>query len=89
VSVCGEAAVISINNGGTTGASALSASIARSDFTSASLTTYNNGWVRFATPSASAPTYGPAGLPVIGQSFIRASNGAVNYGIGYTNKVTR
>jgi len=97
VSVCGEAAVISINNGGTTGASALSASIARSDFTSASLTTYNNGWVRFATPSAqagatpgtNAPTYGPAGLPVIGQSFIRVANGAVNYGIGYSNKVTR
>jgi len=89
VSVCGETAVISINNGGTTGASALSASIARSDFTSASLTTYNSGWVRFATPSVGTPTYGPAGLPVIGQSFIRVANGAVNYGIGYSNKVTR
>jgi len=85
VFVCGEAAVISINNGGTTGASALSASLARSDFTSSSLTTYTNGWVKFMTPGATAS----AGLPIIGQSFIRVANGAVNYGIGYTNKVTR
>jgi len=84
VYVCGEAAVISINNGGTTGASALSASLARSDFTSSSLTTYANGWVKFLTPGATA-----TGLPIIGQSFIRVANGAVNYGIGYTNKVTR
>lgn len=85
VYVCGEAAVVSINNGGTTGNSALSASIARSDFSSSSLTTYNNGWVLFNT-SATGNT---SGLPIIGQSFIRAANGAVNYGFGYANKVTR
>lgn len=84
VSVCGEAAVISINNGGTTGASALSASLARSDFTSTSLTTYANGWVVFATNNGST-----TGIPVLGQSFIRAANGSVNYGFGYANKVTR
>jgi len=85
VYVCGEAAVISINNGGTTGNSALSASIARSDFTSTSLTTYVNGWVYFNT----AATGNTSGLPIIGQSFIRMANGAVNYGVGYANKVTR
>jgi hypothetical protein len=85
VYVCGEAAVISINNGGTTGNSALSASIARSDFTSTSLTTYVNGWVYFNT----AATGNTIGLPIIGQSFIRMANGAVNYGVGYANKVTR
>lgn len=83
--VCGEAAVISINNGGVTGNSALSGSIARFDFTSTSLTTYVNGWVYFNT----AATGNTSGLPIIGQSFIRAANGAVNYGIGYANKVTR
>lgn len=94
--ICGEAAVVSINNGGTTGASALGATLARTDFTSTSLTTYANGWVYFATPSVGTPTTamtastaGPAGLPIIGQSFIRIANGAVNYGVGYANKVTR
>jgi len=94
--VCGEAAVVSINNGGTTGASALNASLARTDFTSTSLTTYASGWVRFATASVGTPTTtmtgstaGPAGLPIIGQSFMRLTNGTVNYGISYTNKVTR
>jgi len=94
--VCGEAAVVSINNGGVTGASALGATLARSDFTSTSLTTYASGWVFFATPSVGTPTTtitgstaGAAGLPIIGQSFMRVANGAVNYGIGYANKVTR
>jgi len=90
LSVCGEAAVVSINNGGTTGASALSASLARSDFTSTSLTTYNNGWVYFATPAAGTVATGTTnGLPILGQSFMRVANGAVNYGISYPNKVTR
>jgi len=84
--VCGEAAVVSINNGGTTGASALSASIARSDFTSSSLSTYASGWVVFATPAN--VTASASGLPILGQSFIRAANGAVNYGFGYANKTT-
>ena len=94
--VCGEAAIVSINNGGVTGASALGAKLARSDFTAPSLTTYASGWVLFMTPSVGTPTTtmtastaGPAGLPIIGQSFMRVANGAVNYGFSYTNKVTR
>lgn len=89
VRVCGEAAVISINNGGTTGVSALGASLARSDFTSSSLATYNNGWVVFETNNGLAISSGGTGIPVLGQSFIRAANGSVNYGFGYSNKVTR
>ena len=85
VYVCGEAAVVSINASvnGTLTDSALSASIARSDFTAAA--GYENGWIRFSTTGGSATN----GLPIIGQSFIRAANGKVNYGFGYNNKVTR
>lgn len=83
--VCGEAAVISINNGGTVGASALSATVARTDMTSAALSAYNEGWVYFATNG----TGNTSGLPILGASFIRASNGTTNYGFSYSNKVTR
>lgn len=85
VGVCGEAAVISINAvnaNGTFQDSALSAVIARNDITS---TAYENGWIYLNT----AASQNPSGLPIIGQSFIRASNGAVNYGFSYSNKVTR
>jgi hypothetical protein len=84
--VCGEAAVISINAVNANGSfqdSALSASIARNDMTAAS--GYENGWIVLNTATAANAN----GLPIIGQSFIRAANGNVNYGFGYTNKVTR
>lgn len=85
VGVCGEAAVISINAVNTNGTfqdSALSAVIARNDITS---TAYENGWIYLNTSASQNPN----GLPIIGQSFVRASNGAVNYGFSYSNKVTR
>jgi hypothetical protein len=85
VGVCGEAAVISINAVNTNGTfqdSALSAVIARNDITS---TAYENGWIYLNT----AASQNPSGLPIIGQSFVRASNGVVNYGFSYSNKVTR
>lgn len=81
VFVCGETAVISVNNGGVETDSALAASVARRDTT---LTGYTDGWLRFATPGASA-----TGLPILGASFVRVANGAVNYGFSYANKVTR
>jgi hypothetical protein len=81
VFVCGEAAVISVNNGGVETDSALAASVARRDTT---LTGYTDGWMRFATPGATA-----TGLPILGASFVRVANGAVNYGFSYANKVTR
>lgn len=88
VGVCGEAAVISINAvdaNGTFQDSALSASIARYDISSKDLTAYENGWIYLNTSASQ----NPSGLPIIGQSFVRASNGAVNYGFSYSNKVTR
>jgi hypothetical protein len=81
VFICGETAVISVNNGGVETDSALAASVARRDTT---LTGYTDGWMRFATPGASA-----TGLPILGASFVRVANGAVNYGFSYANKVTR
>ena len=83
VYVCGEAAVLSINNAGTVGDSALSASVARNDITFAA--GYEDGWMRFATDG----TGNTSGLPILGASFIRMANGAVNYGVSYSHKVTR
>jgi hypothetical protein len=82
VFVCGETAVISVNNGGVETDSALAASVARRDTT---LTGYTDGWLRFATPGSASGT----GLPILGASFVRVANGAVNYGFSYANKVTR
>jgi len=78
--ICGEAAVISINAGGTTAPSALGATVARSDITYTAA--YTDGWLSFATLAAN----GTAGLPILGQAFIRVANGAVNYGFGYAHK---
>jgi hypothetical protein len=83
VFVCGEAAVMSINNGGTATGSALDASVARNDVTFPA--GYENGWLRFNT----AATANADGLPILGGSFIRMANGAVNYGAMYTHKVTK
>jgi hypothetical protein len=83
VFVCGEAAVMSINNGGSETDSALSASVARNDVTFAA--GFENGWLRFNT----AGTGNTSGLPILGASFIRMGNGAVNYGASYAHKVTK
>jgi hypothetical protein len=81
VYVCGEAAVLSINNSGTVTDSALAASVARNDVTFAA--GYENGWMRFDNIN------GGAGLPILGASFLRMANGAVNYGASWAHKVTR
>jgi hypothetical protein len=83
VFVCGEAAVMSINNGGSATDSALSASVARNDVTFPA--GYENGWLRFNTAAAA----NASGLPILGASFIRMANGAVNYGTSYAHKVTK
>jgi len=78
--VCGEAAVMSINNGGTTTGSSLDASVARNDVTFPA--GFENGWLRFNTSA----TANASGLPILGGSFIRMANGAVNYGTMYPHK---
>jgi len=80
VYVCGEAAVVSINAGGVTDPSALGATVARKDITYTAA--YTDGWLSFSTLAAD----GTSGLPILGQAFIRAANGAVNYGFGYAHK---
>jgi hypothetical protein len=80
VYICGEAAVVSINAGGVTDPSALGATVARNDITFP--VAYTDGWLSFSTVAAD----GTAGLPILGQAFIRAANGAVNYGFGYAHK---
>jgi hypothetical protein len=80
VYICGEAAVVSINAGGVTDPSALGATVARNDITFP--VAYTDGWLSFSTLAAD----GTSGLPILGQAFIRAANGAVNYGIGYAHK---
>lgn len=76
--ICGEAAVTSINNGGVTTGSALNAAVARNNIE----VPYTDGWLDFNL----AATGSAAGLPVIGASFMRASNGAVNYGFAFPHK---
>lgn len=80
--ICGEASVLSVNQGGTAAASsALSATVARSDATFAAA--YTLGWANWDLSTANA-----AGLPVLGSTFMRARNGTVNYGFSFNHKST-
>jgi hypothetical protein len=79
VLLCGEANVISFNADGVTAPSALSASVARGDIS----TDYTNGWASWNLGN------GGVGVPVVGQSFMRAANGAVNYGFAFPHKKVR
>jgi len=81
---CGETAVLSVNAGSATDPSALNASVARTDVTYK--TPYTDGWMFFSMDNTVA---GGNGYPLIGASFVRASNGTVNYGFTYPNKIAR
>jgi len=82
-SLCGEAAVASINAAGVTSGSALSATVVRNDITFG--TGFDLGRANFTTLAAA----GGNGLPILGASFVRVANGAVNYGFTMAHKVTR
>jgi len=77
--LCGEANVVSINADGVSAPSALGATVARGDIS----TDYVNGWARWDLNN------GSFGVPVLGASFMRAANGAVNYGFAFPHKTTR
>lgn len=79
VLLCGEANVISFNADGVTAPSALSASVARGDIS----LDYTNGWASWNLGN------GGFGVPVVGASFMRAANGAVNYGFAFPHKKER
>ncbi len=81
---CGEAAVLSINNGGilATGTSSLKASVAVQDLD----VTYRDGWMTIATPAAGVNN----GLPVVGAAFSRAfANATTSFGATYKHRFGR
>ncbi len=80
-SLCGEVAVVSINGISDAVPSALNASVVRSNILLG--TGYDTGWMRFDMAN------GGLGFPIMGSAFMRASNGAVNYGFAWDHKKTR
>lgn len=88
LSFCGEATVLSINNGGiiAAGTGSLKASVAVKDLD----VTYREGWMRLATPAV-AVAAGTNGLPVLGSSFVRAvgGTGGQTFGAAYKHRFAR
>jgi len=85
LSFCGEASVLSINNGGVaSGSGALKASVALKDLD----VTYRDGWMTLTVQSATAVP-GTDGLPVLGASFVKAWAGANSFGASYPHRFTR
>jgi hypothetical protein len=81
LAICGEAAVVSINQGTAAASAALSSTVAnRSDVTFT--TGYTNGWASWNVAN------GGLGYPIISSAFLRIRNGTVNYGVAYPSKVT-
>jgi len=84
---CGEASVISFNNGSTTQSGVLSASVALKDLDSP----FVDGWAKLVTPSAT----GTFGLPILGQSFVSAIHPSVapgtsgNFGLSSGHRFVR
>jgi hypothetical protein len=87
LSFCGEATVLSINNGGilATGTSALKASVAVKDLD----VTFTDGWMKISTPSATAVANSVTGLPMLGASFSRAAAGAQGFGVSNAHRFGR
>lgn len=83
LSFCGEAAVLSMNNGGrAAGASkSLNASVAWKDLD----VTYADGWMKINTPSQAGS--GVTGLPVLGASFVRAYSATQSFGATYDHRL--
>lgn len=79
--LCGEAAVASINSGGTVAGSALNASVVRNDITFGA--GFDLGTAVFSSAN------GVNGMPILGYSALRVANGAVNYGFTSMHKNTR
>jgi len=80
-SFCGEASVLSINNGGVSSpSSALKSTVTRNDAT----LPYVDGWMRMGSPGAST-----AGLPVLGAAFARAVGGTSTFGATWSHRYAR
>jgi len=86
LSFCGEATVLSINNGGilATGTKALTASVAVKDLD----VTFVDGWMKLGTPSATT-VVGVDGLPMVGAAFVRANSATQSFGATYNHRMGR
>lgn len=89
LSFCGEATVLSINNGGIvpTGTGSLKASVAVKDLDVG----FRDGWLRLATPAAAIVAPAVNGLPLVGASFVRAfaNSGTQSFGAAYNHRLSR
>jgi hypothetical protein len=94
--LCGEASVLGFN--AVAGASVLGAEVAFTNFSTTGGITARDGWANVATPGLTtglAASVGGNGLPILGKSFIRASNPAVgaglaaNFGVSYEHRYIR
>lgn len=88
LSFCGEASVLSINNGGISaaGTGALRAQVSVKDLD----VTYVDGWMKLTTPSATPMLVGASGLPILGSAYNRASAGGVQtFGVTHTHRFGR
>ena len=83
LSFCGEASVLSINNGGiiAAGTGSLKASVAVKDLD----VSYKEGWMTLSTPAV-AVAAGTNGLPVLGSAFVRAVGNAGGQTFGAAQK---
>ena len=91
VNLCGEASVLSINNGLATGPSgSLKATVSLRDVT----TGFSDGWMIISTPSGGFVNTGApgiaGGLPLVGAAFERAVGGGTNtFGATYNHRLSR
>lgn len=81
VAFCGEASVLSINNGGSATTAALKANVSVRDLT----TGYTDGWMNMGTPGGSAGL----GLPLVGAAFEKAIGGTSTFGAVYSHRLGR
>lgn len=87
LSFCGEATVLSINNGGIVagGTGSLKASVAVKDLDAG----FRDGWLRLATPAAAIAAPAVNGLPMVGAAFVRAFSGTQSFGATYNHRLSR
>ena len=92
VNLCGEASVLSINNGLPTGPSgSLKATVSLRDVTAG----FSDGWMIISTPSGGFVNAAPAvgvlgGLPLVGAAFERAVGSGTNtFGATYNHRLGR
>jgi len=88
LSFCGEATVLSINNGGilAAGTGSLKASVAVKDLD----VTFRDGWMRLGTPAgAFGGTMTVNGLPMVGAAYERAFAGTQSFGATYNHRMGR